>query len=454
MKKFIKCLIAFLCILITTLVNIEKTNAASFSYSVSGGKAITIGSSVKVTVKTSYPGGGSASFSVSYDKSKLRLTGNPNDYYNNKLIIDFSQYNSGTATFTFSAIATGSAKVTVSLIQFVPFEPYGYTGNSVSTRSTTFTIKPKSTGSTSTSGPVKSSNALLSSLTVEGQELMPAFTSEVTEYAVYLPKDTTTLNITAKAEDEKAKVETISNTVKEGWNEIPIVCVAEDGSKKTYNLRAYVEEKPDVFYSFNGEQLGVVKNLDNADVFDGFEAADIEVKSAEEGSEEKNRITIFNWAVYNILFMENSQGTKAFYRYDRFKNEITGIFRFVNLANRRFVETDFSLEDFPALADSMEESEYTFEDGSKTKCLKYKDTRMREFFVFYVSNEQGQKLFYQLDSKENSLQRFFLPQTQENNKENDYTQYVYMGVGGLGLFSLLISMISVRRERKKAVNSF
>ena len=53
----------------------------------------------------------------------------------------------------------------------------------------------------------KSSNNLLSSLTVENNQLLPNFDANVGEYAVNLPAGTNKINITANAADTKATLE-------------------------------------------------------------------------------------------------------------------------------------------------------------------------------------------------------------------------------------------------------
>lgn len=94
-------------------------------------------------------------------------------------------------------------------------------------RSTTVTIYQESTPSTDTdtSKPpattqkpntkpqkpneveTKSANNLLSSLTVENNNLLPNFDSAISEYEVNLPANTTKINISANVADAKAKLE-------------------------------------------------------------------------------------------------------------------------------------------------------------------------------------------------------------------------------------------------------
>ena len=84
----------------------------------------------------------------------------------------------------------------------------------------------------------KSNNANLKSLTVEGQELLPEFSSDVTSYSMNVTTDVDKLEIKAEAEDEKATVDIKGNTeLKDGDNTVTISVSAEDGTVKIYEIK-------------------------------------------------------------------------------------------------------------------------------------------------------------------------------------------------------------------------
>lgn len=94
---------------------------------------------------------------------------------------------------------------------------------------------------------VESSNANLSALTVEGYNLSPAFSTDVTKYYVWLPYEAETLTVKGTAEDNKAKV-----TVGEGWTlepgkgtEIPVTVTAENGTQQIYVVTAVRAPAPE-----------------------------------------------------------------------------------------------------------------------------------------------------------------------------------------------------------------
>lgn len=98
---------------------------------------------------------------------------------------------------------------------------------------------------TETKPEEKSNNTNLKVLSIEGVELTPAFSANVTEYSVKLVNyKEQSLKIDAKAEDEKATLKVEGNEeIKIGENVISITVTAEDGTTKVYKVTVTNEEK-------------------------------------------------------------------------------------------------------------------------------------------------------------------------------------------------------------------
>lgn len=93
----------------------------------------------------------------------------------------------------------------------------------------------------------KSDNAYLKSLTVENQELIPAFNKETTSYTMQVSNDITELDIKAEAEDEKATVEIQGNKdLKDGENTVTVSVNAEDNTIKIYEIKVTKSEKTEL----------------------------------------------------------------------------------------------------------------------------------------------------------------------------------------------------------------
>ena len=82
-----------------------------------------------------------------------------------------------------------------------------------------------------------SSDASLSELTPSTGQLSPAFSPEITEYAVYVPYETSKISLSATAKDSKALGVTQPDaSLKEGDNLLTVTCTAEDGTTRDYTV--------------------------------------------------------------------------------------------------------------------------------------------------------------------------------------------------------------------------
>ena len=163
--------------------------------------------------------------------------------------------------------------------------------------------------STKPAEETKSNNANLKSLVVENFDIIPNFSSDVTEYTLDVTSEVNELTIKAEPEDSKATV-TIKGEkeLKDGENTIIISVDAEDGTTKLYEIKvtkkeetafglislkikdANIEFKPDVYnYSIN-----VKSDVDILEIqaVASEEDAIVEVTGNEELKEGENIITI------------------------------------------------------------------------------------------------------------------------------------------------------------------
>ena len=85
---------------------------------------------------------------------------------------------------------------------------------------------------------VPSGNNDLSGITVDGFLLSPVFSTDITEYVVWLPYETESVSISGKAADGKASVEVVGgdNLAAGQDNPVKVICTAENGDKKEYTV--------------------------------------------------------------------------------------------------------------------------------------------------------------------------------------------------------------------------
>lgn len=104
---------------------------------------------------------------------------------------------------------------------------------------------------------VKSNNADLKSLAVDGYTLSPVFAADVTSYYVWLPYEADTVSIKAETADSKAKlaVGTYDELLSGKGTPVAVTVTAEDGTEKVYTVtvvRAPAHEDTEAF--LNGER--------------------------------------------------------------------------------------------------------------------------------------------------------------------------------------------------------
>ena len=95
------------------------------------------------------------------------------------------------------------------------------------------------------SGATQSSNANLQSLTISSGTLQPAFSSDITEYAVSVPYTVETITISAITEDANARTSFDNPPLGTGSNQRVILVTAQDGTQKTYTLNITREASPE-----------------------------------------------------------------------------------------------------------------------------------------------------------------------------------------------------------------
>lgn len=239
--KSIVMLAAF--VIFAVILNI-KVYGADFNASVSSGEA-TQGENITVTVSMSSDVTvGAYKLALTYDANILEYVSGADGGGGGSLSLynDSNYTTSYTATITFKAIGTGSAKISVVNGDICDIDLNDLT---LKAADGTVTVKAPSTAS---------SNANLSSLSLMAVKadgwsgsvnLMPDFSKDVTSYQLWLGSEFSKLSVSAMAEDGKAKIATAGTELTAGQDNTATVTVtAEDGTVKTYTIIVHVKAKP------------------------------------------------------------------------------------------------------------------------------------------------------------------------------------------------------------------
>ncbi len=205
--------------------------AADCYISISAGDGM-VGDTISLSVSASGDIA-AATITVSYDTTKLTWTGGGSDNYGTVTFDDEYSSGGGSMSFsaTFTAIAAGRAD----------FAVVGY--DVVDSGANNMNVTYDSTYSAISAQSTASSNSSLSALSVGSGSLSPAFSSDTTEYSLYVGNETDYLSISASPEDDGASVYTSGQSLDVGDNVVYVTCTAEDQvSSTTYVIYVYREE--------------------------------------------------------------------------------------------------------------------------------------------------------------------------------------------------------------------
>lgn len=236
-------------IIISLIICILSSVSYGASYTVSPSSAtLSPGETVTITVNITGATGTfnvTSSSNVTISKSQIWVEPGTTDS------ITVTTKSEGTATITFTP-----AKVWTSDV-----EPVNVT-DSIGTKTATITVKTptpvnnnttgggdtskptnSTTGST-TNNSAKSTNNYLKSLSIEGVDLSPSFNKSTISYSANVGEETSSIKVSATAEDSKATVTGTGNiSLKDGENSVKITVTSESGSVRTYTINVVKQEK-------------------------------------------------------------------------------------------------------------------------------------------------------------------------------------------------------------------
>ena len=282
--------------------------------------------------------------------------------------------------------------------------------------------------------PSKSSNNALASLTVSAGELAPAFDPTITDYTLSLPLRTNKITFTATPSDSKATVQGDGEVaLRSGENKVAVVVTAEDGSAKTYNITVKVAREPTVFFSLNGESLGVMQDTDGVTPPAGFSPTTVPYSG-----EELPAWT--NAAGQMLLYLVNQDTLAAgFYLYDEAEGVQSPYLPIV------YGATTYVYTGVPAEKESI--PGLTLCDveafGHILKGWKYQDASLQDFCVLYLMDAGGNYGCHTYDSQSGTLQRFSgAVFTDDGRTMRVPMLYVYIAGGAAAVLLLLVIILA------------
>lgn len=470
MKKILKFLSVMLLICFTIFNYSIESKASNGSVSISGPTSVQVGDTVRVTVSVS--GGPFYTYSgqVLSDDSSV-LSGGGTLY--NRNIESWSSYSK---TFTFTAVSAGTASIYVDTNEVntidVNENPVSVSGGSITIR----VSSPSSGGGGSSTGgsssgssgnngstsneettpeetpeeeTTKSTDNTLSSLSVDKGTLSPAFSSDVTDYTVDLTNSETEITISATANDSKASVSgTGLQPLKIGANSFAVDVTSESGSRRSYIVNVNVSETPTVFLEKDGNQMGILNNLEGVDIPKGFTETKVSINGQEVTALVNEEGTV------TLLYMQNANGEKQFFIYDPNSSDYS-IYNPIALCG-----LDLAVIDIPVDMQAKEGMTYgqVEVDGQTFYGWKFDDTGMENYTLLYLMDGSGTAHYYMHDSVLDNLQIYdnLAPLTAQklNDMSYDLKVYTYCTYGfgaAAGILLLLMLFFAFKKKRHLAV---
>ena len=287
-----------------------------------------------------------------------------------------------------------------------------------------------------------SSNNALSSLTVSAGTLTPAFDPAIAEYTLSLPSQSDRLTITANPSDSRATVQGDGEiSLQDGETSLSVVVTAEDGSSKAYTITVQVAQAPTLFLDYNGQRLGVVKDVSQVTPPAGFAPAKPITYSGD---------TLPIWTDVSgkrtlVYLMDEKSSAQGFYLF----SQATGVqspYLPILCGSVTYIYTDIpkELSSVPGLTLATVKA-----FGQTLNGWTYNDASLKDFCVLYLMDDTGSYGYYTYDSREETLQRFSGAVFTDSGETLAVPMlYVYIAGGAaLVLLILLIVFASVASSR-------
>ena len=435
MKSFKKIALSVLLVCAMLLCLVQVSLAAGISVSAGQG-SVSVGKTVAFSITV--PSGSEAwTYSVSWSGNLTLESGDtaPMGF----------EGDSRTNQLVFRANSTGTGTVSISAgsycIAGVDYDASGSASVSIVAADKPDDSEPApaptpSGGSSTDNNPgvSLSGNNALSALTVSAGTLTPAFDPAITEYTLSLPSQSDRLTITANPSDSRATVQGDGDiSLQDGETSLSVVVTAEDGSAKTYTITVQVAQAPTLFLDYNGQRLGVVKDVSQVTPPAGFAPAEPITYSGD---------TLPIWTDVSgkrtlVYLMDEKTSAQGFYLF----SQTTGVqspYLPILCGSVTYIYTDIpkELSSVPGLTPATVKA-----FGQTLNGWTYNDASLKDFCVLYLMDDAGSYGYYTYDSREETLQRFSGAVFTDDAGQSLRVPMLYVYIAGGAALVLLILLI-------------
>lgn len=436
-KKGLKFITGVFCMALL-LFALMKTDAyAAGTVTVTADKAsAAVGETVTVTVQTSAPEDPATipEVSVTYNSDILDFAGCSVEFGGGGGLVTFVGQS---ATITFTATQTGTVSVGAEAI-------IDDDGANPATASTIVTV-----GANAQSG--LSSDATLYVLEMNPGEMVPAFSSDVTEYQIIIGNDVTDITVSGAVSDPGAQITAASGfkNLKEGTNQAVITVTAADGSMLTYHFTIVrgetsaaeeTEEDAEAADESETQQTGAGLNvtIDNMNYTvqsvvpeeflpDGCikTTSTFNGKPVEAALYEKGGLTL-------LYALPSGSDSGDFFVYNESNGKLQLFVQIYNIENRYIIPIE--AQDTPPAQFAEGKMQW---NGFQIPAFVLGDKSVDKsdaFYLLYAVSNEGERGFYLYDSVEGTYQRFL-------NYTGAKAAAVTAADGGFGKTSIIVIAI-------------
>lgn len=414
-RQIKKMVVGCMAILFSLFCMSQPVSAAEARVSIAlSQNTLRIGDTVSVTIRVSTDELiGSYSMAVIYNSGVLEYTGGAGNGGGGTVLI--SGFAGGTetalsATLNFKAIANGSCTISTSGGEVYNWQEEAQT---ISHAGATVTVSapqtPASTeggngGETGTTEVLNgSADNSLKSLEISPGTLSPAFQPGTTAYSVQLPKETTSIVVSAVPNDSKAKVAVShNNDLEPGENKTYIVVTAENGTQKTYVLNILCGEVEDeenadaMTVTVNGMEyvIASAKQLEDIAMPEGFTMGEAEYAGI------KIPVCFSPNHRLQLVYLLDAEKQGQWYIYTSKTEKFSRYIEETNAANRYVILEP--TEDV-TLLEGYQKTEL---DLNGNKVTAYVQNAGDRIVLLYAMNLNGEAGFYFYDMTEGTYQRY------------------------------------------------
>ena len=249
-----------------------------------------------------------------------------------------------------------------------------------------------------------------------------------------LPSQSDRLTITANPSDSRATVQGDGDiSLQDGETSLSVVVTAEDGSAKTYTITVQVAQAPTLFLDYNGQRLGVVKDVSQVTPPAGFAPAEPITYSGD---------TLPIWTDVSgkrtlVYLMDEKTSAQGFYLF----SQTTGVqspYLPILCGSVTYIYTDIpkELSSVPGLTPATVKA-----FGQTLNGWTYNDASLKDFCVLYLMDDAGSYGYYTYDSREETLQRFSGAVFADDAGQSLRVPMLYVYIAGGAAALLLILLI-------------